>query len=61
MFKDFNYVAFCHIPFTFLVTVLVFLGEKLDKSTCDKQLKKVQVENPDVLKITMFKHHLLEI
>ena len=41
-FKDFNFIAFCHIPFTFIVTVLVILGLKLDKSIYDhdKQLNK---------------------
>lgn len=41
-FKDFNFIASCHTPFTFIVTVLAILGLKLVKSIYDhdKQLKK---------------------
>lgn len=40
--KDFNFLAFCHIPFDFIV--LVILALKLDKSIYDhdKELNKTR-------------------
>lgn len=40
--KDFNFIAFGHIPFNCIVRVLVILGLKLEKSVYDhdKELNK---------------------